>query len=86
MTYVTAIIEKGADPDLIRGIIENGKGVLKVTITTDIKEEDTPLINKKEEVLSPEKKEWLKKLEKLYNNVERGTADLTDERTRYILQ
>ena len=37
------------------------------------------------EDLSPGKKEWLDKLNRFYNNVDREAIDLNDERTQYIL-
>ena len=85
MTQITATLAKGADPNLIRKIFENVKGVISTSIT--FKNENG---NSKDDLLedskiSPEKKQWLDKLNRLYNNVDRDAIDLNDERTQYIL-
>ena len=85
MTQITATLSKDADPNLIRQIFDNVKGVIETTIT--FKKEDEHINDDltKGKELSHEKKEWLKKLNHLYNNVDRDAIDLNDERTQYIL-
>ena len=85
MTQITATLAKEADPNLIRQIFDNVKGVIETSIT--FKKEEEPIDDNltKENNLSPEKKEWLNKLNHLYNNVDREAIDLNDERTQYIL-
>ena len=85
MTQITATLAKEADPNLIRQIFENVKGVIATSITFKKDGENINDISSKESNLSPEKKDWLNKLDHLYNNVDRETMDLNDERTQYIL-
>lgn len=76
MTKITAILEKDADPNLIRQIFENVKGVLNVTIQKE-------KIGKEK---NEEAEEWIKKLHKLQNNIDKSAIDMNDERTRYIMR
>ena len=85
MTQITATLSKEADPNLIRQIFENVKGVIATSITFKKEEENSNDILSKESKLSPEKRDWLNKLNHLYNNVDRDAIDLNDERTQYIL-
>ncbi|MCH5242949.1 MAG: hypothetical protein J1F67_11140 [Muribaculaceae bacterium] len=85
MTQITATISNEADPDLIRQIFENIKGVIETSISfkgDKNAEENDPI---DPAVLTQEKKEWLNKLNRLYNNVDREAIDVNDEKTRYIL-
>ena len=85
MTQITATIANEADPDLIRQIFENIKGVIETSISFkgDKNAEENDSIDPA--VLTQEKKEWLNKLNRLYNNVDREAIDVNDEKTRYIL-
>ena len=85
MTQITATLSKEADPNLIRQIFENVKGVIATSVTFNKEVENSNDVLSKERELSNEKKDWLNKLNRLYNNVDRETIDLNDERTRYIL-
>ena len=85
MTQITATLSKEADPNLIRQIFDNVKGVIATSITFKKEEENSNDILSKERNLSPEKRDWLNKLNHLYNNVDRDAIDLNDERTQYIL-
>ena len=85
MTQITAKLSKDADPNLIRQIFENVKGVIATSVTFKKEGENTNDELSKENKISPEKKEWLNKLDHLYNNVDREAIDLNDERTQYIL-
>ena len=85
MTQITATLSKEADPNLIRQIFENVKGVIATSVTFKKEGENTNDELSKENKISPEKKEWLNKLDHLYNNVDREAIDLNDERTQYIL-
>ena len=85
MTQITATLSKEADPNLIRQIFDNVKGVIATSITFKKEEENSTDILSKESKLSPEKRDWLNKLNHLYNNVDRDAIDLNDERTQYIL-
>ena len=84
MTQITATLEKGTDPNVIRKILENIKGVHPASISIKNVEVETKSYNKNE-MISEENKEWLEKLNKLYHNVDRAAIDLNDERTKYIL-
>ena len=85
MTQITATLAKEADPNLIRQIFENVKGVIATSVIFKKEEENTNDVSSTESKLSPEKKDWLDKLNRLYNNVDREILDLNDERTQYIL-
>lgn len=66
-----------ANPSIIQQVLENMKGVLKVSI---MKDKETL---EKEETDS---KEWLDDFKKLVNNIDRSATDIDDERTHYILR
>lgn len=83
MTRITAFLANEADPNLIRKIIENVKGVIATSIY--FPEENKDESKETESVLTPEKQQWLDKLNRLYDNVDREAIDLNDEKTRYIL-
>ena len=85
MTQITATLSKEADPNLIRQIFDNVKGVIATSITFNKEEKNSNDILSKGNKLSPEKRNWLNKLNHLYNNVDRDAIDLNDERTQYIL-
>ena len=85
MTQITATLSKDADPNLIRQIFENVKRVIATSVTYKKEGENTNDVISKENKLSTEKKEWLNKLNRLYDNVDRDAIDLNDERTQYIL-
>ena len=82
MTQITATLDNNADPNLIRKIFENVKGVLFTTVKSDKEDEKGISLDN---LPSEEKKEWLNKLNRLYDNVDREAIDLNDERTQYIL-
>ena len=85
MTQITATLAKGADPNLIRQIFENVKGVIATSIVIKKDGENTNETLLETQPLSLEKKEWLDKLNRLYHNVDRENVDLNDERSQYIL-
>lgn len=85
MTQITATLSNEADPNLIRQIFENVKGVIATSVTFKKEAEHANYVLSEESNLSPEKKDWLNKLNRLYNNVDRGAIDLNDERTQYLL-
>lgn len=74
MSQVIVTFENGADTSLLRKIIENLKGVLKVSspIQQNIEASDST-------------SEWINKMKKLSNSVNSSMIDPSDERTQYIL-
>lgn len=77
MTQITAVLGDDANPSIIQQVLENMKGVIKVSIHRDKKTLD------KEKTVS---EEWIKDLQKLVNRIDRSAIDIDDERTRYILR
>lgn len=77
MTQITALLDDDANPTIIQQVLENMKGVLKVSIHRDKR------IFDKEKSVS---EEWLNDLKNLVNKIDRSSIDIDDERTRYILR
>lgn len=77
MTQITAVLSDDANPSIIQQVLENMKGVLKVSIHKDKKTLD------KEKTVS---EEGLSDLQNLVNSIDRAAIDINDERTRYILR
>ena len=77
MTQITAVLGEDANPSIIQQVLENMKGVLKVSIHRDEKTLD------KEKTVS---EEWVKDLQNLLNRIDHSAIDIDDERTRYILR
>lgn len=85
MTQIIAVIDDGADARLIRRIFENVKGVLSTSITVKSDKPTQIMKLNKSHKTNKEKEEWLNKLNHLYNDIDRSSIDMNDERTRYIL-
>ena len=77
MTQITATLGEDANPSIIRQVLENMKGVIKVSIH---KEKDIP------EQGRTVSDEWIKELHSLVKSINRSDIDIKDERTRYILR
>lgn len=77
MTQITATLGPEANPTIIRKVLENMKGVVDISI-----KKDTTNLHKKDQ----ETEDWIKKLHKLQNNVDKSVIDLNDERTQYIMR
>ena len=74
MSQVIVTFENGADSSFLRKIIENLKGVLKVSapIPQDIEASDTTT-------------EWINMLHSVKNEINPALIDMTDERTKHIM-
>ena len=77
MTQITATLGDDANPSIIQQVLENMKGVLKVSI-----HRDKNLTDKEKS----DSDEWLNELNSLVENIDRSAIDIDDERTRYILR
>ncbi len=96
MTQLTVTLEKGADSSLLRTLIENLRGVAKVTFThTEHKVRNLNTKGgandkihdfSKQTKLSPETKKWLDEMNSLSASIDPDVIDMDDERTRYILR
>lgn len=77
MTQITATLSDNANPSIIREVLENMKGVLKVTIS------------KHQDVVTEKCGKTMERLDKLANlqkKLDLSSIDIKDERTRYILR
>lgn len=76
MTQMTVWLDNDANPSIIKKVLQNMKGVKKISLQKD-----------KKKISDDEKKEqeWIKELHRLVNNVDRTKIDTNDEKTRYIL-
>lgn len=74
MTQMTVWLDNDANPAVIKKVLQNMKGVMKISLQKDK--------HKKEDVKA---QEWINELHRLVNNVDRTVIDMNDERTRYIL-
>ena len=74
MTQMTVWLDNDANPAVIKKVLQNMKGVMKVSLRKGK--------NKKEEVKA---QEWINELHRLVDNVDRSVIDMNDERTRYIM-
>ena len=77
MTQITAILGDDANPSIIQQVLENMKGVLKVSIHKEKKNSEN------EKIFSDEE---LNELHNLAEKINRSAIDIDDERTRYILR
>lgn len=73
MTQMIVTLENNADRNFLRKMIENMKGVLKVSFPSSS-------INEKEDT-----ERWIEKMNKLSNCIDSSIIDLDDEKTRYIM-
>ncbi len=78
MTQIVVTLEKGADENLLRNMIENMKGVLRTKVTTSNAAKGSAAATAAAD-------EWIRKMKKLSGDVDSSCIDLTDERTRYIM-
>lgn len=91
MTQIIVTLERDANPSLLQKIFENIKGVLTTSVKSyHVNEAKEKVISKEEEAseatkLTPEKIDWLNRLNALCDNIDRSVIDLDDEKTRYIL-
>ena len=73
----TLTLDENANPSIIQELLENMKGVIQVSF-------------KKQAIVSESKneeaEEWIKKLHRLQQNIDRSLIDMNDERTRYIMR
>lgn len=74
MTQMTVWLDNDANPAVIKKVLQNMKGVMKISLKKDK--------DKKEEIKT---QEWINDLHRLVNNVDRSVIDMNDERTRYIM-
>lgn len=77
MTRITATLGDDANPSIIQQVLENMKGVLKVSVHSDKN------FSENEKCVS---EEWLNELHNLAKKINRSAIDVDDERTRYILR
>lgn len=77
MTQITATLGENANPSIIREVLENMKGVLKVTISRYHEN-----INE----LPEKSSDRMEKLIKLQQKIDLSGIDIKDEKTRYILR
>lgn len=73
MTQIVVTLEKGADANFLRRMIENMHGVLKTTLSTNAV------------TSGEEKKEWTEKKNWLSDNFDKSAIDYDDDRVKYIL-
>ena len=71
---MTVWLDNDANPAVIKKVLQNMKGVMKVSLRKEK--------NKKEEVKA---REWINELHRLVENVDRSVIDMNDERTHYIM-
>lgn len=74
MTEIIVTIENGADSSLLSKMIENMKGVLKVSVRRNAQKD------RKEN-----SEEWIRKMTQLSNSIDSSIVDMSDERTRYLM-
>ena len=79
MTQIVATLtlDESANPSLIQEFLENLKGVIEVSLNKQAKSLETK---------NEEAEEWIKKLHRLQQNIDRSVIDMNDERTRYIMR
>ena len=73
MTQIVVTLEKDADEDFLRRMIENLKGVLSTSMTRN-----------NEDSLA-EDSQWLKNLHAIKDSIDPSIIDYTDPRTNYIM-
>lgn len=72
MTQIIVTLESSANSSLIQKMIENMKGVFKVSVKIDDSNENIS-------------DEWVNQVKELSNSVDPSIIDMDDERTRYIM-
>lgn len=77
MTQITVTLGEDANPSIIRQVLENMKGVLKVSIKHD---KNSPTQK------NIESSEWRDELNSLLKNIDYSAIDINEERTRHILR
>ena len=79
MTQIVATLtlDENANPSIIQELLENLKGVVQVSLN-----KQTKVIESKNE----EAEQWINKLHRLQQNIDRSLIDMNDERTQYILR
>ncbi len=75
MTQMIVTLENNADSNFLRKMIENMKGVLKVSFPVT-----SSITNEKDSTDL-----WIEKMNKLSKSIDSSIVDLNDERTRYIM-
>lgn len=90
MTQLTVTIKDGVDSNFIRRIIENLKGVVKVSYANKAQKDNivnysdsTTLAN--DDSADEEVDEWINKMTRLSNSIDPSIVDMNDERTRYLM-
>ena len=90
MIQLTVTIENGVDSNFIRRIIENLKGVVKVSYANKIQKDNmvnysdnNALAN--DDSTNAEVDEWINKMTHLSNSIDPSIVDMNDERTRYLM-
>lgn len=73
MTQLVVTLDYGADTSLLRKMIENMKGVLRVS-------ESSP-----KETEAAHESEWMQRLDAMREKIDPSLIDMDDERTRYIM-
>ena len=74
---VTLDLDRNANPSLLKKMMSNMKGVLKVSVH---REKSTPKNNSKEI------KDWIREMENFSRNFDSSAIDMNDERTKYIMR
>lgn len=74
MTQMTVWLDNDANPAIIKQVLQNMKGVMKISFHKEMSRK-----NEKEE------DEWLADLHRLVNNVDTSKIDMKDEKTRYLM-
>ena len=79
MTQINATItlDENTNPSIIQEVLENMKGVIRVSFHVKAK-----IANENKD----EAEEWINKLHQLQQNIDRSVIDMDDERTRYIMR
>lgn len=94
MTQLTVTIENGVDSNFIRRIIENLKGVVKVSYVNKGQKDSKKVVPHSNTVAfahdastdaDAEVDEWIKKMTNLSNSVDPSIVDMSDDRTRYLM-
>ena len=90
MTQLTVTIENGVDSNFIRRIIENLKGVVKVSYANRVQKDNivtysdnNTLAN--DDPANAEVDEWINKMTRLSNSIDPSIVDMNDDRTRYLM-
>lgn len=74
MTQMTVWLDNDANPAIIKQVLQNMKGVMKISLHKE-----------KSHNKEKEDDEWLADLHRLVNSVDPSVIDMDDERTRYLM-